>query len=348
VDFSNSKACSQDTVFFKSDIQTFNDPITKKRWSFITQNKILDGDTVPMIFKNAGLQTIQLTASTKNGCSSSVLKTVNITPKPQSSFILNKYNAATNAEIQTSNTSLGAEDFIWTTDDNYFTIDKQNPIITFADSGVYQLQLIAFNNLGCSDTAKAFVKIGNISENLVVSNLQTTNTNGTVELWIDVNNLSFLETEDVEVKIDFGGTLEQNLVIQELIANNKKTTVKLPSSISQSQLQNLDYICVYHQNSGSSKMDTSCISYVQKISDLKISPLPADQKVWIEYYLPKSQEVDIELFDENGKILFFTEIPSSMAGKQKIEIDLSNLVPNLIYAKISTEDTTFVQKIIKN
>lgn len=96
-----------------------------------------------------------------NGCNQSE----NMTISQPSPIIASFYTEETevsilNTEVNFVNTSQGASNYEWDFDDNSQTSNEINPMHNFPDEpGIYNVQLVAFNDNNCSDTVYGLVRI---------------------------------------------------------------------------------------------------------------------------------------------------------------------------------------------
>lgn len=105
---------------------------------------------------------------TDNGCSSNAIvqNQFCVYPNPQANFHLNDYFFnSTNANIVCFNESIGSTSYQWDFGDD-FTSVEENPSHVYSSQiyGSYEVELIAYNDYGCSDTS---VQIIQINEDLV-------------------------------------------------------------------------------------------------------------------------------------------------------------------------------------
>lgn len=91
------------------------------------------------------------------GCSDTSNKSITVSPVPTASFILAPLGC-TNASAQIDNTSTGASIYEWDFG-NGIILNGFEPSYTYPDEGFFDIQLVASNSFGCSDTAIAVNEI---------------------------------------------------------------------------------------------------------------------------------------------------------------------------------------------
>ena len=85
------------------------------------------------------------------GCADTAFKVITISPVPVANFSLAPLGC-TNAPVNAVNTSIGGTSFSWSFG-NGIELSGFNPSYTYPTEGSFDVELIAFNTAGCSDTA---------------------------------------------------------------------------------------------------------------------------------------------------------------------------------------------------
>jgi gliding motility-associated-like protein len=124
-----------------------------------------DGNTSGLInpvkvYAAPGLYTIRLNNSYA-ACTDSVSRTIRVLPKPTAAFTGDRlFRCGPDLTVNFQNTSAGAVSWQWSFGDGG-TSTLQNPSHTYTSYGTFDVQLIATNATGCSDTLRrtAYVNI---------------------------------------------------------------------------------------------------------------------------------------------------------------------------------------------
>ncbi|MEX2380608.1 MAG: PKD domain-containing protein, partial [Vicingaceae bacterium] len=141
----NSQLCLGDTVKLASNVLNYSN----YEWQIGSQ--ILNGDTVKYIARDTGRFTVRIRAYDTNSCSTTFTSTKQlIVSDPKADFIFKDSPIACDYyDLNVSNLSSGAEDYIWLLGNGDSLFDK-NQTYRYRDSGVFELQLFAFKE-GCVD-----------------------------------------------------------------------------------------------------------------------------------------------------------------------------------------------------
>jgi gliding motility-associated-like protein len=119
---------------------------------------VLSGcDSVTTTFQDGGLYDVTLTTASINGCATSetYIDFINVDDGPTAAFMPTPSSVSVfNPVVLLLNNSTGAVDYVWDFGDSSGTSTEVNPSYTYdAVPANYQVQLIAYSALGCTDTA---------------------------------------------------------------------------------------------------------------------------------------------------------------------------------------------------
>lgn len=176
---SGSIACIPSPVTFVDNSITgnINDPITTWLWDFgdgttsTTQNS-------NHIYTDAGTYSVNLTVTTDGGCTNNNASSpiiVNAEPYPDAHFTVNSNVLDLPFDVLIcTNQSTGATTYNWNFGDQG-TSTLTDPSYHYSTVGIYQIQLIATSQFGCTDTTYAEIKT---DADLIIPNAFTPNLNG--------------------------------------------------------------------------------------------------------------------------------------------------------------------------
>jgi gliding motility-associated-like protein len=127
-------------------------------WS-ISNGTVLSGcGTVPVTFTQGGCYDVTLTTTSNNGCIGTLTSTnlICVESLPIASFNPSSNVLSTlNTEVLFTNTSTGAATYLWNFGDGSQSSNETNPINIYPSNepGTYEVMLVAYSPLGCTDTA---------------------------------------------------------------------------------------------------------------------------------------------------------------------------------------------------
>ncbi|MCS7076934.1 MAG: PKD domain-containing protein [Bacteroidia bacterium] len=183
---SDSIACVREPIIFKN-LSTINNngQATTYTWNFGDGNTSTS-NTVVHVYQNPGAYWVKLTAATSfasKTCTYTDSIRITINEAPQIKDILANPDSAVATPFQniqftpvyTSN--LTPNTFAWTFGDNSVGSNAETPTHTYADAGLYPVQLIITNKDGCKDTLVFYMRVID-SDSLFIPNIVTPNNDG--------------------------------------------------------------------------------------------------------------------------------------------------------------------------
>jgi PKD repeat protein len=104
-------------------------------------------------YSNPGMYTVTLVAQNLAGCLDSITVQINVYPKPSAAFTSSSATSCSiPVTVNLTNNSTGATGYAWDFG-NTQTSTLNSPSVTYTANGTYDIQLIATNTFGCTDTA---------------------------------------------------------------------------------------------------------------------------------------------------------------------------------------------------
>ena len=152
VTLSSLQLCEGETLSLTSTVSTL-DSLTSYQWDLGNGTQLNAPDT-SYAYTQAGTYVLSLNLATAGGCNLSLSDTVDIYAPPQAAPTVNdSLDCVSNPfQFSTSSGIPGVTTYTWNFGDGNSST-AQNANHTFADSGTYQVRLIASNGSQCNDTA---------------------------------------------------------------------------------------------------------------------------------------------------------------------------------------------------
>ena len=158
VDFVFSGNCLENpTLFSDNSVITF-DSLTSFIWYF-GDGASSQGSSSYHDYQALGDYPVKLIVTSSFGCTDSVVKNVQILPKPIVDFTYNPLSATIiNPVIDFTNQSVSALPFIWDFDDSTFSF-LENPTHEFNYPGSFDVMLVAVDSNNCVDSIEHTINI---------------------------------------------------------------------------------------------------------------------------------------------------------------------------------------------
>lgn len=173
------------TLFF-SDSTTVSSPETINQWFWDFGGPGQSNSQNPsQLFPGSGFYNITLIATSNHGCKDTLVKQLNLTPRPSAGFA---YSISSGVNVGTTvnmvDTSSYSNTWSWTFGDGNGS-NIQNPSNIYYDNGTYVITQVVTDGYGCSDTARAAIKINNITNEIstLIPNAISPNGDGKNDVW---------------------------------------------------------------------------------------------------------------------------------------------------------------------
>lgn len=151
---SDTVGCVPLSINFMANSQMVNLPDTSWKWDF-GDGTVGNGDTIFHSFSKDGYFTVQLKVNyAQGGCfidSAFAVEAV-VVPKAEFEIFPLNTNCLTNSRFYFKNNSSNGLSYRWDFGNDSIA-DSENPDYLYPDSGKYSVKLIAYNKLGCADSA---------------------------------------------------------------------------------------------------------------------------------------------------------------------------------------------------
>jgi gliding motility-associated-like protein len=151
--------------------------------------------------------------TSKKGCTDTLVKVVTITPRPEAGFFFSN-NGGFNigSSVDFTDTSKYSVSYYWDFNDGN-TSTTQNPSHVYYANGTYTVIQVVTDQFGCADTAKSYVKILTVINEIaeLIPNAISPNNDGKNDIWrLDFINVYYPKAE-IEIYNRWGQRLFQSI-----------------------------------------------------------------------------------------------------------------------------------------
>ncbi len=159
-DFEYEATCMSYYTYFSDNTRADSSAIEYWRWDFDTTSAnppFSYDDTSNLqnpqyIYDSSGHYVVELITVDGHQCRDTVMKEIEIYPKPTAAFnLIDEYNNE-QGQIYLENLSKNAIEYVWDFG-NGIVSNETNPVYQYDEDGKYDIMLIAYNSYRCPDTA---------------------------------------------------------------------------------------------------------------------------------------------------------------------------------------------------
>ncbi len=159
-DFSYTQPCERSKIEFQ-DSSASPGSLVNHSWDFgdpNTDDDTLSGDTVQYTYSNDGFRTVRLAVTDSNGCTDSLLRSVNVLPSPDAAF--KAPDVCSGTPVQFADSSSGKiSDYYWDFGDGQFITNTDSPTYNYDDAKTYLPRLIVTAPNGCQDDTSKSLEV---------------------------------------------------------------------------------------------------------------------------------------------------------------------------------------------
>lgn len=348
VSFEQEFACNNEPVHFYDVTEITNDRILEWNWNFDGLGQASDSSTFFM-FPSEGNYNVSLNITTENGCNYSTSQMVEVNVAPNASFESDFTFGSPPLSVQFSNTSQGANSFLWDFD-NGSTSTEESPQQVFDILDEYDVRLVANSAEGCRDTARQVISvlIPELEVELERVSLIPTGTSNNVVLTISNNGTLILDS--LIAAIDLGNEVIVNETIKEKIFPGETINHTLNLSIGNNRL---DYICIalesFLPNITDSNLNNNnrCEGLLRDAFILPPFPNPVSNEVTLSVVSGAPQMINVQLISNQGALVRDINVAID-EGFSNILIDVTDLNNGIYILNSSVGNTSNSVRVMVN
>jgi gliding motility-associated-like protein len=194
-DFTIEESCFGNPTIFTNLSTVLTSNINSILFDFGNGNTSNDSISL-YVFLNSGIHDVTLTAITKDGCESSIVKSNNVFDLPNIDFTSSQFcfGEATHFNDCSSVDNGNIIDWLWDFDNASAVTNTQHPSYIFSNSGVFNVSLTSISDKGCVSTKKEEVVIYELpSPNFTINNSVCLNEEFEITELSDVNGAEIVQ-----------------------------------------------------------------------------------------------------------------------------------------------------------
>jgi hypothetical protein len=356
-------ACKNTWTTFENLSSVSVGNISQTDWLINLQYPI-EGISSAYQFVTTGVQYLNLTSTTDNGCQRDTLIIVNVQPEINASYIVSPQTIVAGVPTSFTSTSTGATEYTWNLGNgNIIQTTAIEPVeIPGFDASLIgdsiQTSLIIENTIGCKDTATQFIKIFEPRIDLAITQLFVQDLNGFYKVGVELRNLGFVEITKTDLLLKMYGSLPTLETENESLSPGESRIYLFnasPSAYISTQDNETSYLCVEATSYNDYQLiETELSNNVACLNTegdnfvlLPIFPNPTNDDISYSFILSEEATLNIYLTDETGRIVL-EQSDVHPSGLHTQVLSMRNLSAGVYYFHISDGTSAKTVKILKN
>ena len=215
------------------------------------------------------------------------------------------------------------------------------------------------NDFGCRDTISKTLLVNEAFYDLNLKTLFAQDINGFLTVGVEIENLGTIPLENLNLtlKTPENGPIQENWSGSILKAESEIYIFNAqPSAFITEQDATERFVCVEAQNANiSTYLDLNQENNVnckniegEGLVLLSMFPNPSDQDITISTLLSAAASLEIEFFDQRGRIVFKEITPELLKGIHNFNIPFSKFEKGVYTVRISDGESSLIHKMMRH
>ncbi|MGB3588923.1 MAG: PKD domain-containing protein, partial [Tunicatimonas sp.] len=323
-------------------------------WDITSVGNVFDVSPT-VVFSEAGEYPITLTLETKAGCTFSWDSTIVVQAAPVATFELDQPSGGAPLTIKPTNLSQDYSQAQWRINGELVS-EEATPSFTLEERGEYTLELVVFNETGCSDTTRQTVEVVDPTLGIAVRELlRLEGSDGSSQLILSIENEGTLAVSNMQVLVQLGDVVALTEQIDKTLLPGQRLNYPLQTSLAniRNQQNPVEYVCttVRIENEKAneslniiSELDTTnnraCLTLANSFLVETPFPNPADTEVVVSVLLEVAEAVQLRLISSMGEQVLSQQLPNAQPGLNTVVLDVSQTPAGIYTLEITAVGQT--------
>ena len=356
-------ACKNTWTSFESQSTISIGNIAETDW-LVNLQYPQEGTSSAYKFVTTGVQYLNLTSTSDQGCTTDTLIIVNVEPEINAAYSVSPTTVVAGVPVVFTNNSVGGTQYEWNLGNGNIiltTVAEPVEATGFASSfiGDSILTYLAIQNaIGCKDTAYKYVKVNEPRIDLAINQLFVQDINGFYKVGVELRNLGFVEITQTDLLLKLYNSSPILETETESLAPGESRIYLFnanPSAFVSTQDKEISYLCVEAISYNDFQLiETELSNNISCLNTeggnfvlLPIYPNPTNDDITYTLIVSEESTISTSLTDETGRIVqSSTDLYAS--GLHTPTISMRNLSAGVYYFQISDGVTSKTVKVLKN
>jgi PKD repeat protein len=353
--FVSAPACIDAPFSFIENSTIASGSIVGWEWSLANEGVIDSVQNPIYTFTDTGAFTVSLKVTSDIGCQNTISKTIRSHELPVANFSFNPQFGNPPLDVQFTDFSQGANQYVWDFGDGQSGSTLQQPSHIYQDTGLYVIQQKVISAFGCLDSTTKNIYVIKPILDIAITGDSSYISGNYFHLVARIANLGTREIDSVSIEgrlADGTNVLEKYI---SLIPNGPAGIqwYRFHATFLISASTKLDYYCIKVSEPNGEADDVpanneKCFSRIKELAVINPYPNPFTSKLIVRVILPFEDILKLEIIDQLGKTML--SIPEKITSKGLTEFNLNLAeIPDGVYSvMLQFRDERVVKQVIKN
>ncbi len=364
LDWKIGPSCKNTWTIFENLSTVPVDTISQTDW-LINLQYTQHGTASAYQFVTTGIQYLNLSSITNNGCKTDTLIIVNVQPEINANYNIEPVNIVAGIPTTFSNISFGGNEYFWDFGlGNYLQTNDTSkiqitPYPQIAIDESITTSLVIKNAIGCSDTSTKTILINEPRFDLELKSLFAEEINGYYTIGVEIKNSGLIEIQNADLIMQLlNSSPVKETYIGSIAPGESHIYIfsSKPSAFTSNQDNNQSYICIEGNGFNSYNiLDQNLLNnkVCENTEDeslilLPVYPNPSSDIVHVNLIISQpTSNVTTEIIDNTGRLISSSSNDFEL-GLNSLDINLSEWNNGIYYLKVTDGVTTRFVKLLKN
>lgn len=325
------------------------DTISHWLWTFGNQGTSTDQNPV-YTPADTSMLNVSLEVETDHGCADSTTLSFNVNMPPHAAFIFDPEFGTAPLDVNFNNTSTGDAVWFWKFGDG-LTDNVENPNHIYNTEGIFTATLITYSEYGCSDSTSGKVYVLQLVSDVEVLDLSSSITDNYLSFDVNIINNGTYPVNALDLNAHFNGSNSISEHWSGILAPGQVLHYSFTSRFEIPTGTTVDYACVRAAITGITDEIPSNNEQCDVLNEAFVVtdpyPNPTDGKLNIDIILPFSDELQVDVYADNGKKVATLFSGMANSGFTSIVYDASLLEADVYNIQLNFRGKEQVRKFVK-
>ena len=325
-------------------------------WIWTIDGALIDSVPNPTYtFIDTGIYNAQLLIRSDIGCENSVTKSISSHPLPVANFSFNPQFGNPPLDVQFTDFSTGASQYVWDFGDGQATSTLSQPSHIYQDTGLFVIQQKVISTFGCIDSTTKNIYVIKPILDIAITGDSSYISGNYFHIVAKIANLGTRQIDSVNIEgrlADGTNVLEKHVSLIPTGAAGVQWYT-FHASFLITSASKIDYYCIKVSEPNGESDDfpsnnEKCFSRISEMAIINPYPNPFTDQLVVRVILPFEDDLQLDIVDQGGKTLMSIPQRKSPKGLNEFKLDLSSYSDGIYSILLRFREEQVVKQVVKS